>query len=77
MTISHDDCLDDALRVVVLGGQGVPVGDEEQAGVLVLQPDPVLQHPVVVAQVQAAGRAHPGEDSFCVHILSSTVQEGN
>jgi hypothetical protein len=76
MTISHDGT-DDALRVVVLGGQRVPVGDEEEAGILVLQPDPVLQHAVVVAEMQAAGRAHPGEDSFCVHVLSSTVQEGN
>jgi hypothetical protein len=68
---------DDALRIVVLGGQRVPVGDEEQAGMLVLQRDPVLEHAVVVAKMQAAGRAHAGEDSFCVHVRSLDVQPEN
>jgi hypothetical protein len=44
MTMSHDG-IDDALRVVVLGGQRVPVGDEEQAGILVLQPTQFFSTP--------------------------------
>ncbi len=52
----------DLLRVFVVGGQRVPVGGEEKAAVLVLQAHPVLQHPVVVTQVQAPGRAHAGQD---------------
>jgi hypothetical protein len=57
----------DALRIVVMGGQRVPVGDEEQAGVFVLEPDPVLEDPVVMAEVQRPGGAHAGKDTFCVH----------
>ncbi len=53
------------------------LGNEEQTGILVLELDPVLEHAVVVAEMQATGRAHAGEDSFCVHVLSSTIQEGN
>ena len=59
-----DDVLDVLLEpggVLVPGGEHVPVGDEEEALVLVLQIDPVAQCPVVVAQVQAAGRAHAGQ----------------
>ncbi len=41
--------------------QRMPVGDEEIALVFVLQPQPVLQHAVVVAQVQTAGRPHTGQ----------------
>ena len=38
--------------------QRVPVGDEVQALVLLLQPHPVLERAVVVADVHAARRAH-------------------
>ena len=41
-------------------GQRVPVGDEEQALELVLQPDPVLEHAVIMAEMQRAGRTHAG-----------------
>jgi hypothetical protein len=61
--------LDDLGRVVV-GRQGVPVGHEEIALELVLQPDPVLQHAVVVAEVQAAGGAHSREDAVDEHWMS-------
>jgi len=47
----------DHLRAVVVRGQRVPVGDEEQALVFVLQTQPVFQHAVVVAKVQAPGGA--------------------
>ena len=46
------------LPVLVLGGQGMPVGNEEEAVVRALQANPVFQRAVVVAQVQSAGRAH-------------------
>jgi hypothetical protein len=36
---------------LVVRRQRVPVGDEIQAGVLRLQPDPVLQHSVIVPEV--------------------------
>ncbi len=45
----------------------MPVGNEEQAGILVLELDPVLENPVVVAEMQGAGGAHAGENTFCVH----------
>jgi hypothetical protein len=44
MTISQVR-IDDALRVIVLGGQRVPVGDEEEAGILVLQPTQFFSTP--------------------------------
>ena len=58
--------LDDFRRVVVRG-ERVPVGDEVQALELVLQPDPVLEHAVIVAQVQGPGRAHAGKNAVTEH----------
>src|SRR5437870_11034281 len=55
-TLSLHDALPifrlDVGRLLVVGGEGVPVGDEEQARVLGLQLDPVLQHAVVVPEMQ-------------------------
>jgi len=51
-------------RILVMGGQRMPVGDEEEALVVVLQLDPVLQHTVVVAQMQAPGGAHAGDHAL-------------
>ena len=48
----------DLRGVRVVGGQGVQVGDEEVALVLVLEPDPVGQGAHVVAEVELAGGAH-------------------
>ena len=45
-------------RVGVVGRQRMPVGDEEEALVLVLHVDPVFERADVVAQVKFAGRAH-------------------
>ena len=45
-------------RVLVAGGERVPVGDEEVALVLVLQLDPVAQRAVKIAQMQRPGRPH-------------------
>jgi hypothetical protein len=41
----------------------VVVGDEKVTVVLVLELYPVLERTVVIAEMQAARRAHPGEDS--------------
>jgi hypothetical protein len=48
----------DDLRIVVMRGQRVPVGHEEQALELVLHLHPVLQHTVVMPQVQTACGTH-------------------
>jgi hypothetical protein len=48
-------------------GQRMPVGHEEQAFVLVLQPDPVLEHAVVVAKMKAPGGAHAREYAVGKH----------
>ena len=59
--------------LLVVGGERMPVGDEEKARVFRLQADPVLQHAVVVAEVQRAGGAHAGEDARFEHQSCSTV----
>ena len=61
------DVLLDLTGLVVMRRQRVPVGDEEQALVLVLQLHPVLQHAVVMPEMQRAGRAHAGQDSIGQH----------
>jgi hypothetical protein len=52
----------DVLRVLVVGGERVPVGDEEVALVFVLQLHPVLQHTMIMTQVQPPGGAHAGQN---------------
>ena len=52
------DRLLDHLAVFIVRGQCVPVGDEEEAVMVVLQLDPVLERAMVVAEVECAGRAH-------------------
>ena len=59
----------DRARLVIGRGQRMPVGDEEQAGVLVLEFDPVGKHAMIVAKVETPGGAHAGENFFCVHCL--------
>src|SRR5262249_21633642 len=53
-----------ARGVSVVGGQRVPVGNKEEAVVLVLHADPVLQRAHVVAEVQLARRAHAAQHAF-------------
>ncbi len=53
-----------ARGVGVVGGQGVPVGDEEEALVLVLHANPVFERADVVAEMQLAGGTHSAEDTF-------------
>ena len=58
-----DVVLLDVAGVGVVGGEGVEVGDEEVAVVVLLEVDPVVEGSHVVAEVQAAGGAHAGEDA--------------
>ena len=58
--------LDDA-GILVVRGERVPVGDEEEARILVLQLDPVLERAVVVAEVHRAGGAHAGKYAILEH----------
>src|ERR1700685_335912 len=44
--------------VLVAGGQGMPIGNEEVALVLILQFDPILQRTVKISQMQLARWAH-------------------
>ena len=60
----------DALRIVVMRRQCMPVGDEKQARVFMLEFDPVFEHPVVMAKMERAGGAHAGENTFSVHSRS-------
>jgi hypothetical protein len=39
----------------------MPIGYEEEALIAVLEFKPVLQHPMVMPQMQAPGRPHAGE----------------
>jgi hypothetical protein len=57
------DVLAHDLAAFVVRGQRMPVGDEVEAVVVVLQPHPVLESAVVVAQVHGAGGAHAGENA--------------
>ena len=61
-----DGVFSDGGRVGIVAGEGVPVGDEIQAvvGGIVLETDPVLERAEVVANVQASGGAHTGENSI-------------
>ncbi len=56
----------DGAGVGVIAGEGVPVGDEEKTvvGGIVLRADPVLESAEIVADVEASGGAHAGENAF-------------
>ena len=56
------DALRDNVRLLVVRGERVPVGHEEEAVELMLQPDPVLENTVVVTEVQTPGGTHARED---------------
>ena len=59
--------LDERRRVGVLARQRVPVGDEVEAVVLVLQRHPVLERAHQVTEMQFARRAH-ARDNARFHI---------
>ena len=57
----HAPCiLFDDFRSMVVGCQSVPVGDEKKAFEFMLQLEPVLEHAVIMAQMQRTRRAHAG-----------------
>ncbi len=59
---SSEFCLT-LLRVGVVGGQRVPIGDKEKAVILVLQAHPIAQCPDVIAEVQLSGGSHAAQDA--------------
>src|ERR1035437_785282 len=61
--VDHDlkRVLLDAARVGVVGGESVPIGNEEKAVILVLQAYPVAQRADIIAEVQLSGRSHAAE----------------
>ena len=61
------DAVFDALGRFVVRRQRVPVGREVKALVLLLQPEPVLQRTVIVADVHAPGGPHAGQDAVSEH----------
>src|SRR5690625_594790 len=62
-----NDQLPDAIRkhraLIVVGGQRMPVSNEEKAFMLLLQFDPILQHAMVMPQVQTTGRTHARQNT--------------
>ena len=62
----------DLARVGVIRSEGVPVGDKEEAVVLVLELHPVVQGAQVIAQVQAARGPHPAQHAQLGHGLRSS-----
>src|SRR6516162_6169580 len=50
-------------RVGVIGGQRVPIGDEEETVITILQADPIAQRADVVAEVQFSGGSHAAQNA--------------
>lgn len=70
----------DLRGVGVVGGEGVDVGDEEEALVLVLQANPVVEGAHVVAEVKFACGAHAAEDALTAQrsgVRHGILREGN
>ncbi len=53
----------ESFGAVVVGGEGMPVGDEEEAFVCRLQLAPVVQRTEKVAEVQTSRRTHAAHDA--------------
>src|SRR5271166_3839314 len=52
--------------VGVIRGERVPISEEKEAIVFVLQLDPIAQGPDIIAEMQFASRAHAAQDApFC------------
>ena len=64
---------DDRRGVRVVAGQRVPVGDEVEAVVLVLQRGPVVEGADQMAEMELSGRAHPRHDAW-FHRSSSLIE---
>src|SRR5882672_3092474 len=61
------DILLEFRRVLIAGGERMPIGDEEKAFVLVLQLDPILERTVVIAQMQLARGPHAGQHASILY----------
>ena len=63
--VDHDfeRILLDVAGVGVIRGERVPISDEKEAIVFVLQLDPIAQGPDIIAEVQFAGRTHAAQDA--------------
>lgn len=59
-----DGILFQARRIGVVGGEGVPIGDEEEAVVLILHANPVDEGADIIAEVKFAGGAHSAEHAL-------------
>jgi len=59
-----DGIASQAPGISVVGGQSVPVGDEEEAVVLVLHADPIDEGTHIIAEVKLAGGAHSAEHAL-------------
>src|SRR5216684_1905254 len=68
------DILFEFRRVLIAGGERMPIGDEEKTFVLILQFDPILERTVVIAQMQLARRPHAGQHAS---ILYRTAHAGD
>ena len=71
-----DVFLDDLGRLVVRR-ERVPVDHREEARIFGLQPHPVFQHAVIVAEVQRPGGPHAGEDTVREHDVMGIVKRGD
>src|SRR5271154_5466878 len=60
--------------VLIARGQGMPIGNEEVALVLILQFDPILQRTVKISQMQLSGWAHARQHASI--LCGSTHAEG-
>ena len=66
ITMSHTWLLD-GVRIIVVRGERMPVGDKIKALEFVLQAHPVFEYAVIVAQMQCASGAHAGEYAVYEH----------
>ena len=66
----------DPAGVRIVARERVPVGDEIEAVVLVLQRHPVLQRPEIIAEMQTAGWLHAGQDAVRTFVIGGRVTHG-
>src|SRR5690606_16722178 len=54
---------EDVIACGMVGGQSMPIDDGKEALVFVLQPDPVFQHTVVMAEMKTAVGSHTRDNA--------------
>ena len=60
-----------------MGRQRVPVGNEEEAFVFVLQLEPILECAEIMAQMETAGWPHAAQDSFALGHSGQSLRTQN